>query len=113
VLFGLLQGTLDILVLQALAGGTNHGYGVARWIHERTDDTLVIEDGALYTALHRLEKAGLLRSEWGRSESNRRAKFYVLTARGRRVLREQTDAWHRTAGALFKVLGPRPRRASS
>jgi len=113
VLFGLLQGTLDILVLQALSQGTNHGYGVARWIHEQTDDTLVIEDGALYTALHRLEKGGLLRSEWGRSESNRRAKFYALTAKGRRVLREQTDTWHRTANALFKVLGPRTRKASS
>jgi PadR family transcriptional regulator, regulatory protein PadR len=63
MLFGLLQGTLDILVLQALSHGTNHGYGVARWIHEETADTLVIEDGALYTALHRLEKSGLLRAE--------------------------------------------------
>lgn len=78
-----------------------------------TDEELVIEDGALYTALHRLEKNGLLRAEWGPSDANRRAKFYSLTATGRRALREQTAAWHRSAEALFKVLGRKARKASS
>ena len=113
MLFGILQGTLDVLVLKALADGTNHGYGVARWIRETTDEALVIEDGALYTALHRLEKNGLLRAEWGPSESNRRAKYYSLTPKGRRVLREQTEAWQRNAEALFKVLGRKTGKATS
>lgn len=113
MLFGILPGTLDVLVLKTLADGANHGYGVARWIHETTDQELVIEDGALYTALHRLEKNGLLRSEWGPSDANRRAKYYSLTAQGRRALREQTEAWRRNAEALFKVLGRKPKKASS
>ncbi len=104
MLFGILQGTLDVLVLKALAEGTNHGYGVARWIRETTNEAWQIEDGALYTALHRLEQAGLLTSEWGLSDTNRRAKYYRLTAKGRRVLREQTDTWRRSAEALFKIL---------
>lgn len=113
MLLGLLPGTLDVLVLKALADGANHGYGVARWIHETTDEELVIEDGALYTALHRLEKNGLLRAEWGASDANRRAKYYSLTLKGQRALRDQTEAWWRTAEALFKVLGRKPRKASS
>ena len=113
MLLGLLPGTLDVLVLKALADGANHGYGVARWIHEMTDQALVIEDGALYTALHRLEKHGLLRAEWGASDANRRAKYYSLTTKGQRALRDQTEAWWRSAEALFKVLGRKPRKASS
>jgi transcriptional regulator len=113
MLFGLLPGTLDLLVLKALAAGPNHGYGVARWVREVTDDELVIEDGALYTALHRLEKRGLLRADWKASETNRRAKYYRLTARGACVLDEQVESWRRTAGALAKVLDRAPRRASS
>lgn|SRR5687768_6894847 len=113
MLLGLLPGTLDVLVLKALADGANHGYGVARWIHETTDQALVIEDGALYTALHRLEKNGLLRAEWGASDANRRAKYYSLTTKGQRALRDQTEAWWRSAEALFKVLGRKPRKASS
>jgi len=113
MLLGLLPGTLDVLVLKALADGANHGYGVARWIHETTDEELVIEDGALYTALHRLEKNGLLRAEWGASDANRRAKYYSLTPKGQRALRDQTEAWWRSAEALFKVLGRKPRKASS
>ena len=113
MLLGLLPGPLDVLVLKALADGANHGYGVARWIHETTDEELVIEDGALYTALHRLEKNGLLRAEWGASDANRRAKYYSLTLKGQRALRDQTEAWWRTAEALFKVLGRKPRKASS
>jgi len=78
MLFGLLPGTLDMLILKAVASHPIHGYGVARWLRDATDDELVVEDGALYTALHRLEKAGLLRSEWKASETNRRAKYYSL-----------------------------------
>jgi PadR family transcriptional regulator PadR len=109
MLAGLLPGTLDVLVLKALAARSNHGYGVARWVREMTDGELVIEEGALYTALHRLEHAGLLLAEWKPSETGRRAKYYVLTTEGRRILKQQTQAWRRSAAALFKVLG-NPRR---
>lgn len=105
MLAGLLPGTLDVLVLKAVAARSNHGYGVARWVRERTDGALVIEEGALYTALHRLEKRDLLASEWKVTETKRRAKFYRLTPAGRRALKEQTSTWHRSAAALFKVLG--------
>jgi transcriptional regulator len=113
MLFGLLPGTLDVLVLKALAASSNHGYGVARWVREATDDELMIEDGALYTALHRLEKRGLLRADWKASETNRRAKYYTLTAKGTRVLEEQTRVWRRSAAALSKVLDRTPGKASS
>jgi PadR family transcriptional regulator, regulatory protein PadR len=113
MLFGLLPGTLDVLVLKALAESANHGYGVARWLREATDDELVIEDGALYTALHRLERQGLLRADWKPSETNRRAKYYTLTAKGHRVLDEQTRAWRRSAATLSRVLDRAPRKASS
>jgi transcriptional regulator len=107
----LVPGTLDVIVLKALQAGANHGYGVAKWVHETTDAAFVVEDGALYTALHRLEGQGLVRAEWGVSDANRRAKFYSLTARGRRVLLRQSETWRRSAEALFKVLGPSPRKA--
>ena len=113
MLFGLLPGTLDVLVLKALAASPNHGYGVARWVRDATDDELVIEDGALYTALHRLEKRGLLRSSWKPSETNRRAKYYSLTPKGREALDEQMQAWRRSARALTRVLNRAPRKASS
>ena len=113
MLFGVLQGTLDVLVLKALDHGTNHGYGVAAWIRDTTDEALQIEDGALYTALHRLEKHGLLTSGWGVSDANRRCKYYRLTSKGRRVLREQTATWRRSAQALFKVLESKPRKVPS
>jgi transcriptional regulator len=113
MLFGLLPGTLDVLVLKALDAAPNHGYGIARWIRTQTDDELVVEDGALYTALHRLEHRQLLRADWRASETNRRAKYYALTAKGRRVLDEQTRAWRRSAAALSKVLDGAPRKASS
>jgi len=112
MLAGLLPGTLDVLVLKALATRPNHGYGVARWVREMTDGALVIEEGALYTALHRLEKAGLLLAEWKPSTTGRRAKYYAVTPEGRRVLKQQTAAWRRSAAALFKVLGT-PRRETS
>ena len=78
----ILQGTLDLLILKALAGGAMHGYAVAEWIHESSQDVLRVEEGALYPALHRLELRGLLSAEWGTSENNRRAKYYALTTAG-------------------------------
>ena len=104
----LMQGTLDVLVLQALAAGPNHGYGVAQWIQRTTDGTLEIEDGALYTSLHRLERRGSLESSWGTSENNRRAKYYAVTEAGARDLAEATRDWTRYADAVAKVLGTGP-----
>jgi PadR family transcriptional regulator, regulatory protein PadR len=100
----LLQGTLDMLVLKALIFGPQHGYGVARWIRETTEGTLEIEEGALYTALHRMEKRRWLVSQWGVSENNRRAKFYALTEEGRGELAAGERSWARYVEAVFKVL---------
>jgi PadR family transcriptional regulator PadR len=100
----LLQGTLDILVLKALAWGPRHGYAVAEWIRATTDDALQVEDGALYTALHRMEKRSWLEGDWGLSENNRRAKFYRITEQGRRHLRQGARDWTAYAEAVFKVL---------
>jgi transcriptional regulator len=100
----LLRGTLDVLVLKALTWGPRHGYAVARWIEDATTGTLQIEEGALYHALHRLEKRGAVTSEWGVSDTNRRAKYYTLTAAGRRTLTAQTDSWTRYAEAVFAAL---------
>jgi PadR family transcriptional regulator PadR len=102
----LLQGTLDVLVLRTLAWGSMHGYAVSRWIHQRTDGVLEIEDAPLYKALHRLERAQLVSAEWGLSENNRRARYYSLTAAGRRALKAEESAWRRYAEAVFKVLEP-------
>jgi transcriptional regulator len=103
----LLQGTLDVLILQALAAGSLHGYAVSRWVRERTRGTLQIEDAPLYKALHRLEHAGCIAAEWGLSENNRRARYYRLTAAGRRRLRKDAVAWRRYATAVASVLGPK------
>jgi PadR family transcriptional regulator PadR len=100
----LLQGTLDMLVLKALARGAKHGYGVAEWIHQSSNDVLRIEEGALYPALHRLELKGLLSAEWGASENNRKAKYYSLTAAGKRKLVEETQYWRRMSGAIAQVM---------
>jgi transcriptional regulator len=100
----LLKGTLDVLVLKALTWGPRHGYAVARWIEDATDGQLQVEDGALYHALHRLEKQGWLDSEWGVSETNRRARYYTLTAAGRRQLAAKTATWTRYAEAIFAAL---------
>ena len=100
----LLQGTLDVLVLKTLAWGPRHGYAVARWIGETTDEALRVEEGALYTALHRLERRGWVESEWGLSENNRKAKYYQLTPAGRAALHAQTQRWTAYAEAVFKVL---------
>jgi len=100
----LLQGTLDLLILKSLAHGPLHGYGVAEWIHASSEDVLRVEEGALYPALHRLELRGLLSSEWGTSDNNRRAKYYELTASGRKQLAEETEYWRRMSGAVTRVL---------
>jgi PadR family transcriptional regulator PadR len=100
----LLQGTLDLLVLKTLAWGSTHGYGIARWIQETTGDVLHIEEGSLYPALHRLEKRGWVASEWGLSENNRRAKYYTLTARGRRQFEAEASSWTTFASAVTSVL---------
>ena len=106
---GLLQGTLDVLVLKALAWGPRHGYGVAAWIRETTDDALRVEEGALYTALPRMEKRRWLESEWGLSENNRRAKFYRLTDAGRKQLGQSARDWTAYAEAVSRVLtAPEP-----
>jgi transcriptional regulator len=100
----LLQGTLDVLVLKTLSWGPRHGYSVSQWIRQTTEDTLQVHEGALYTSLHRMEKRGWLKSAWGLSENNRRAKYYELTAAGRQQLRAKTAVWTKYAQAVFKVL---------
>lgn len=102
----LLQGTLDMLILQALAWGQMHGYGISRLIHERTNEVLLVEDAALYQALHRLERKGCIDAEWGISDNNRRAKYYALTLTGRRLLRREADDWRRYASAISAMLDP-------
>ncbi len=100
----LLQGTLDLLVLKTLSGRPMHGYGIAVAIGERTGGELAVEDAALYQALHRLERRRLVAAQWDRSENNRRARFYTLTAEGRRRLQEDGAAWRRYARAVAAVL---------
>ena len=102
----LLKGTLDVLILQTLSWQPMHGYGVSRWIRQRTDEVLAVEDAALYQALHRLERKGWIEAEWGLSENNRRAKYYQLTPEARRQLRTEAVTWRRYAEAVFKVLEP-------
>ena len=100
----LMQGTLDILILKALAWRPRHGYGIARWLRDTTDDTILVEDRALYLALHRLEERELIEAEWGLSENNRRARFYSITRAGRRELTQREATWTKYADAVFKVL---------
>ena len=100
----LLQGTLDVLVLKALVFGPRHGYAVASWIRDTSDETLNVEDRALYVALHRLEDRGWVEAEWGLSENNRKAKYYQLTMLGRRQLRAKATTWARYSAAVSKVL---------
>jgi PadR family transcriptional regulator, regulatory protein PadR len=102
----LLQGTVDVLVLRALAWGPSHGYAVATWIRDRTDGVLELEDAPLYKALHRLERQRLVRAEWGLSENNRRARYYELTPAGRKQLRADVESFRRYAEAMFKALDP-------
>ena len=102
----LLQGTLDLLILKTLSWGKAHGYAIARWIQDTTGDVLRIEEGSLYPALHRLEKRGWIAAEWGLSENNRRAKYYRLTAKGRRALGTETQSWRRYVTAVEDILAP-------
>lgn len=100
----LLRGTLDLLVLKALASQPLHGFGLTRWIEDRTRNELEIVDSALYKALHRLEDAGAIAAEWGVSENNRKAKYYSLTPRGRQRLRVETATWKRYVAAVSGVM---------
>lgn len=104
----LLQGTLDMLILKALTQGSVHGYGIARWIQNVTDDALQIEEGSLYPALYRMNRRGWIQSEWGTSENNRRAKFYTLTPKGRAQLKEQVASWQRFVSVVSLILEPHP-----
>ena len=102
----LLHGTLDLLVLCALTGGPMHGFALSKWIDERTRGDLGIVDSALYKALNRLEDGGVVQAEWGLSDNNRKAKFYSLTARGRRQLRDEVASWKRYVAVVTSVLEP-------
>ena len=102
----LLQGTLDLLILRTLIFGPQHGQGVARAIQETSGEELLVEHGALYPALQRLEERGWLAAKWGTSSNNRRARFYSLTAAGRKQLLRETTRWKRLAAAIGRVLGP-------
>ena len=100
----LLHGTLDLLVLKALSTQPMHGFGLSKWIEQGTRNELEIVDSALYKALHRLEDSGAITSEWGVSDNNRRAKYYSLTARGRKLLRTETATWKRYVVAVSGIL---------
>lgn len=103
-----LQGTLDVLVLRALTWGPMHGYGVASFIRRGSTGTFTVLDGALYTALHRLEERGWVESEWGNSDKKKRAKFYRLTTAGRRALRAETQSWNDYVAAVARVMSATP-----
>ncbi len=102
----LLQGTLDLLILRTLLLGPTHGHAIAKAIEFRSEDVLQVEQGSLYPALHRLIKRGWISVQDGTSENNRRAKFYRLTARGRRQLEVETGKWDKLAGAIARILRP-------
>ena len=104
----LLPGTLDLLILKAVSLGPLHGYGILLRIGQISKQSLLVEQGALYPALFRLVRGGLLTAKWGRSENNRRAKYYELTAGGRRRLREETEGWNRLSAAIGAALAARP-----
>jgi len=107
----LLQGTLDVLILKAVSLGPLHGYGVLLRIQQISGNRLEIQQGSLYPALYRLEHQGLITAEWGESENNRKAKFYRLTAAGRRKLQSETENWNRTAEMMSAILNSRPEEA--
>ena len=100
----LIQGTLEMLILKALIRGPMHGYAVAEWIHQTSQQVLKVEEGALYPALHRLELRGVLKAEWGLSDNNRRAKFYRLTAGGKKLLSTESQRWTRLSAAVAFVM---------
>jgi len=101
-----LHGTLDALVLKTLSWGPRHGYAVARWLEETTGNAIQVEEGSLYPALYRMERKGWIEAEWGMSELGRKAKFYKLTARGRKQLQSETSEWAAFARAVSSVLSP-------
>lgn len=101
-----LHGTLDALVLKTLSAGPRHGYAIARWLEDTTNHTIQVEEGSLYPALYRMERRGWIEAEWGTSELGRKAKFYKLTAQGRRQLRVETTEWAEFARAVSLVLAP-------
>ena len=107
----LIQGTLNILVLKTLSWGPMNGYAIAQWVRQATEGDIELEEGALYPALHRMEHRGWLTAEWGMSTNNRRAKYYRLTALGRRALRARTESWERLVVAVGKVLQAQARPA--
>ena len=100
----LYTGTLDLLILQTLKWGPKHGYAIGRWIGERTEGVLDLEEGVLYPALHRLNKKGFIKGHWGETETRRRARFYSLTKRGWKALQRETARWEEHAGAVAAVL---------
>jgi PadR family transcriptional regulator, regulatory protein PadR len=100
----LLQGTLDLLILRTLVLGARHGQGIAKSIQQQSDDVFLVDHGSLYLALQRLESSGWVQAEWGVSENNRRARFYTLTAKGRKQLLEKTHSWQRIARAMGRIL---------
>jgi transcriptional regulator len=100
----LIQGTLDLLILQTLSSGANHGYGLATRIHQLSADVLRVEEGSLYPALYRLERQGLIEAEWRVTDLKRRAKFYSLTRKGRREARAEREGWERLSTAISRVL---------
>ena len=101
----LFTGTLDLLVLHTLSRGPKHGYAIGKWLAERTAGVVALEESALYPALHRLERKGLIEGVWGQTETARRARFYTLTHRGKKALLRETARWEEHAGAVFAVLG--------
>jgi PadR family transcriptional regulator len=103
---GMLHGTLDALILKTLSWGARHGYGIAKWIEEATNEAVVVEEGSLYPALYRMERRGLIEADWGISELGRKAKFYRITSKGRRQLAADTEQWARFATGVSKVLLP-------
>jgi len=107
----LLQGTLDVLILRTLVFGPQHGQGIARAIQDTSEDVLLVDHGALYPALQRLEAQKWITAKWGTSANNRRARFYALTRAGRGQLAEQSNRWRRLAAAMARVLGPEPARS--
>ncbi len=107
----LVRGTLDLLVLKALSSGARHGYAVSQWIKSVTDETLLVEEGSLYPALHRLEERGWIEASWGISDTGRRARFYDLTADGTRKLVSEIDTWKRYSAAVDQAVSFPPREA--
>jgi transcriptional regulator len=101
---GLLRGTLDVLILKAVSWGPRHGYAIAEWVKAVTEEEVLVEEGPLYTALHRLERKGWLTAEWGYSENNRKAKYYVLSRTGRAALRNEVSSFERYVRAMTKAL---------